>query len=107
MFRKISYFLIAVLEITLTFVLLLKANFSREIIKNIYYLGYKEVLKYNFSSCVQNNLRTKSYSEIIIAGHTYGETDNNNTSTYPKFLEALKTKVEKKSLIRDLQKMIL
>lgn len=107
MFRKISYFLIAVLAITLTFVLLLKANFSREIIKNIYYLGYKEVLKYNFSSCVQNNLRTKSYSEIIIAGHTYGETDHNNTSTYPKFLKALKTKVEKKIHKNNFSKIIL
>lgn len=107
MLRKISYFLFAVLAVTLTFVLLLKVNFSREIIKNVYYLGFKEVLKYNFSSCVQNNLQTTSFSEIIIAGHTYGETDHKNTATYPKFLEALKMNVEYKIDENNFSKIIL
>ena len=107
MLRKLTYTTIVVLVLSITFYTALKVSFTREIIKSIYYYGYKETLKYNFSNCVNNNLKKGISSKIIIAGHTYGIASHTNNATYPKFLYALESEINKKNKVSDLNKIIL
>ena len=96
MLRKLTYTTIAALVLGITFFTPLKVSFTREVIKSVYYFGYKESLKYKFSNCVVNNLKKDISSKIIIAGHTYGIANHTNNATYPKFLYALESEVSKK-----------
>ena len=107
MLRKLTYTTIVVLVLGITFFTALKVNFTREIIKSVYYFVYKETLKFKFSNCVENNLKKDLSSKIIIAGHTYGIANHTNNATYPKFLYALESEVSKKNKVKDLSKIIL
>ena len=74
----------------------LKIDYTRSIIKNLYYFGYKEVLTFNFSKCVPNQLKEKNINKtILVAGHTYGIADHTNNATYPKLLYALEAETKR------------
>jgi len=90
------------ITIFVTSVLLLKVNYTRNIIKNIYYFVEKETLSYKFSKCASGNLNSSKYSTILIAGHTSGSPTHKNNSTYPKFLYALEHEIEKNKKVEKI-----
>ena len=69
---------------------------GKESIKQIFFYVKKRHLINKYSSCFINNKNHTSTKKILIAGHTYGYPEDDNFSTYPKFLNHLKeTALEK------------
>ena len=69
-------------------------------LKSIYYYAKKNYLTYNFSKCINDSENIKDGELIIIAGHSYGHPSDDNTGTYPGFLQHLKKKdYSKKKII--------
>jgi len=91
-----------IITISIISVVLLKVNYTRNIIKNIYYFGVKETLSYKFSKCASGNLNSSKYSTILIAGHTYGLFDHKNNATYPKLLYALEAETKKNKKVEKI-----
>ena len=93
--RYIKSLIFIVLIVILLFISL-KIDYTRSIIKNFYYFGYKEILTFKFSKCVPNKLNDTNIDKtILIAGHTYGLADHTNNATYPKFLYALEAETKR------------
>ena len=112
--RYIKFSIFIILIVILLFISL-KVDYTRSIIKNLYYFGYKEVLTFNFSKCVPNQLKDTNVDKtILVAGHSYGIAHHTNNATYPKFLYALEAetkinfsehiKVDKIILVGDIVK---
>ncbi len=93
--RYIKFSILIVL-IVISLFISLKIEYTRNIIKNFYYFGYKEVLSFKFSKCIANTINdTNIEKTILIAGHTYGIADHTNNATYPKLLYALEAETKK------------
>lgn len=93
--RYIKLLIFFLLIITLIF-MSLRIDYTRSIIKDLYYFGYKEILSLKFSKCVPRINDDENISNrILIAGHTYGIADHTNNATYPKFLYALEAETKK------------
>ena len=60
--------------------------------KPIFYNLKKSYLSHKFSSCYKNTNSISKEKIIFVAGHTYGHPEDNNRSTYPKFISYLNEK---------------
>jgi len=90
------YLLLVIFFVIVTSVVSLKIDYTRNIIRNIYYLVIKSTVSYKFSKCAPSNLNSSKYSTFLIAGHTYGNPEDKNNATYPKLLSFLKKETNNK-----------
>lgn len=84
-------FLIILLILIFNINNLRSSNFiGKENIKNSYLYFKKQTNEIKFNKCSINKGTQKQGTKIFIAGHTYGNPGDKNSSTYPKLIEHLK-----------------
>jgi len=69
---------------------------GKKIVKNSFYYMKKNYLINKYSNCFIDEKNKKIDKKIMVAGHTYGWPEDQNPSTYPKFLNHLSNKLEKR-----------
>jgi len=82
--KKILFFVLIV------FIALIFLNKNK--FKPVFYHLKKSYLSHKFSSCYRNTNPISKEKIIYVAGHSYGHPEDNNKSTYPKFISYLNEK---------------
>tara|TARA_B100001123_G_C15341952_1_gene1035352 strand:+ start:4861 stop:5799 length:939 start_codon:yes stop_codon:yes gene_type:complete len=69
--------------------------FGKESLKKSFFYVKKKYLVNKYSNCFIDKKNQNINKQIVIAGHTYGDPGDENSSTYPKLLIHLSEKLEK------------